>query len=233
MVRILELLDRFLDELRKENPYGLVLKGGTALALHHLNNHRESEDLDFDVDQSNFGEVDAIVSHLTDILDTLVRDGSLGNYEVRKKGFSSTNRYHMNLTYVTHRPFYSKIDIDFVELPEHLDHEDQLRFYSPERMIVSKLLAFKSRKELKDIYDVAHLLKLVKPVSFKKPEKIAELIDDTIDILSEDGLIQSYQQVLGRIDLRFHSLKEKNVNTYIEKTLRNLRAFRNELQRSI
>ena len=48
MTRILEILDRFLDGVRGNNPFRLVLKGGTALSLHHLPGHRESEDLDFD-----------------------------------------------------------------------------------------------------------------------------------------------------------------------------------------
>ena len=69
MVRILEILDKMLDKIRADNPYGLVLKGGTSLALHHLKGHRESEDLDFDVDERKRDEVEKIIevplSHLT------------------------------------------------------------------------------------------------------------------------------------------------------------------------
>lgn len=50
MPRILEILKSILDEIRKSNPFGLILKGGTALAIHHTSGHRESEDLDFDAD---------------------------------------------------------------------------------------------------------------------------------------------------------------------------------------
>jgi predicted nucleotidyltransferase component of viral defense system len=230
-MRILEILDKFLDELRRSNPYGFVLKGGTALALHHLNKHRESEDLDFDVDQQYFGEIDSIIQHLIHILDSLVKEGSLKDYTVRKKGFSSTNRFHMNLSYVTHKTFFSKIDIDFIELPDNLDHEGELLFYSSERLFVGKLLAFLSRKELKDIYDIAHLLKTIKPSSFTKPKKVAVLINDAITILEREGTARSYQRTLTDIDLRFHSLKERNVHAFIEKTLRNLRMFGNELRK--
>ena len=49
MVRIMEILEKIIDQITKENPYGLIFKGGTALSLIHLDHHRESEDLDFDV----------------------------------------------------------------------------------------------------------------------------------------------------------------------------------------
>ena len=51
MTRILEILKEFLEEVEKENPFNLVLKGGTALSLYYLNHHRESEDLDFDTEK--------------------------------------------------------------------------------------------------------------------------------------------------------------------------------------
>ena len=49
MTRLLDILQEFLKELEQDNPYGLILKGGTALAVYHCIGHRESEDLDFDV----------------------------------------------------------------------------------------------------------------------------------------------------------------------------------------
>lgn len=45
MTRTIELLNLYLNNIRGNNPYKLVLKGGTALAVHHLKGHRESEDL--------------------------------------------------------------------------------------------------------------------------------------------------------------------------------------------
>ena len=229
MARITELLDSILQELRKYNPYGLVLKGGTALAIHHLNNHRESEDLDFDIDKKYFEEVEEVAEFIIGILDSVVKKGILKSYEIRKKGLASTSRYHMNLTLVTYKPIYSKIDLDFVELPVNLEYEGELGFYSTERMFVGKLLTYASRKGLKDFYDVSHLLKRVEPASFEKQEKLASLIDKVIDITGEEHLILSYKTTLRNIDLRFYDLKETNLESFIERTIRQMRTFRNEL----
>ena len=44
-MKILGVLKVFCKEVEKDNPFNLVLKGGTALALYYFN-HRESKDLD-------------------------------------------------------------------------------------------------------------------------------------------------------------------------------------------
>ena len=44
---IISLLRELLKEIEKDNPFGLIGKGGTILAIYHLN-HRDSQDLDFD-----------------------------------------------------------------------------------------------------------------------------------------------------------------------------------------
>ena len=56
MTIILTILEEFVKEIEKDNPYKLVIKGGTALSLFYLNHHRESEDLDFDADMSYLKE---------------------------------------------------------------------------------------------------------------------------------------------------------------------------------
>ena len=229
MVRILAILDRILEEIRRENPYGLILKGGTALALHHLNEHRESEDLDFDVGSEFAGSVKAIASYMTDILDGLVEKGFLKNYTVRKQSMTTTNRYHMNITMVTYKRFFTKIDLDFVELPDNMEYEGKLGFYSMERMFVDKLLTFKSRKELKDLYDISHLIQNLKANSFIKPEKLALLIENNLIALDDDTLTISFKKTLGKLDLRFKNLREANVESFTRKAQRDLRIFRNEL----
>ena len=50
MTRLMEILMKIIEEIEKYNPYGLIFKGGTALSILYLNQHRKSEDLDFDVD---------------------------------------------------------------------------------------------------------------------------------------------------------------------------------------
>jgi len=229
MARILKILDSILDEVRKSNPYGLVLKGGTALAVHHTSGHRESEDLDFDADREYLKRVPEIESYIAGILEETVRKGIIQGYEIKKKGFAATDRYHMNILLHTHKPHRTKIDLDFVQLPDNLEHEGELGFYSAERMLVGKLLTYESRRELKDIYDIAHLLRMVEARAFEKREKLAELVGRIIESIRDDALIKSYERLLESIDLRFKNLRSKNVKNFLERTRRDLWVFRNEL----
>ena len=48
MSGVIGILEQFLQEIEKGNPFKLIAKGGTILSLFYLNHHRESEDLDFD-----------------------------------------------------------------------------------------------------------------------------------------------------------------------------------------
>ena len=233
MVRILEILDTILDEIRKDNPYGLVLKGGTALAFHHLEKHRESEDLDFDVDEKYSNQAEDIAKYITEILEKLVNEGIIKSYTIRKMGMASTNRFHMNITLTSYKQFHTKIDLDFVVFPENLEFEGELGFYTAERMFVAKLLTFESRKGLKDLYDISHLLRIIEPGTFGKKEKLGALVGRVVGIVESGNLEQSYGKMLGNIDLRFRNLKEKNVGTFLVKTERDLRKFRNELLKGI
>ncbi len=229
MARILEILDSMLDEVRESNPYGLVLKGGTALALHHTKGHRESEDLDFDADIKYMGRMNEIESYIVEIIEKTVRNGALRGYEIKKKGFASTNRYHMNMVLHTHKAHRTKIDLDFVELPEKMEYEGELGFYTSQRMLVSKLLTYESRKELKDIYDIAHLVRMVNAEDFDEPEKVAGLVERTIEITGDEALVDSYGKLLQRIDLRFKNLRRSGVKGFFKRTRRELRIFRNQL----
>jgi len=229
MTRILEILDSILDHVRRENPYGLVLKGGTALAIHHLNRHRESEDLDFDVPQKYSTRPEDIATFIENILTQLEQDGILTNFEVRKKGMAATDRYHMNLTLVTYKPFFTKIDLDFIELPDNIIYEGELGFYTIERMFVAKLATFKARRELKDLYDIAHLLPKVAPTSFTKPKKVAQLIEDVTLVIEDEELVGSYKRALRELDVRFKNLKPSGMAHFLLKTRRGLKAYKNEL----
>ena len=230
MARILEILDRLLDKVREDNPYGLVLKGGTSLALHHLKGHRESEDLDFDVDENLNVNTEKIVDYIEELLSQMKTEGTISDFKVTKKGMAATNRYHISLIIETYKPFQSKIDLDFVRLPANLEYEGELGFYTKERMFVGKLLTYASRKEFKDLYDIAYLLKTVEPSQFPEPEKLADLVDNVLDVLeNEEGLVKSYKKAFRNVDLRFKNLKENQVTDFIEKTKRDLRTFRNRL----
>lgn len=227
----MEILNIVLDKIREDNPYGLVLKGGTSLTFHHVPGHRESEDLDFDLDSCYRDRAEEIANYLKGLLQDLLEDGEIKEFHISKQGMSSTDRYHMNITIETYKRFQTKIDLDFVTLPEKLEYQGKLGFYTAERMLVAKMLTFTSRREFKDLYDVAHLLRKVEPASFPEPEKLAKLMDEVLQICEDDTLIRSYKKAFRNIDLRFKNLKESQVRTFIEKTKRQLRTFRNQLKK--
>jgi predicted nucleotidyltransferase component of viral defense system len=231
MTRILEILDRFLDGVRENNPFRLVLKGGTALSIHHLLGHRESEDLDFDAPAELRPRNSEIVLYIRDLLEKLKADGVIGGYDIPKAIFSSTERFHMKVILMTHVKYQTKIDLTYRPMPEQFDIEGQLRFYTSERMLVDKLLTFASRGELKDFYDISLLLEKVDTAAFKEPAKLAGLVQKAIERGSVKEAPVDFRDQLRATDLRFRLLKESGVDSFILRTVRNLRRFKNELMR--
>src|SRR3989344_6416255 len=111
MAKILDILNEFLREVEKDNPYKLIGKGGTILSLFYLNRHRESEDMDFDttLERSQSKNIEA---YFISILEQLKTKGLINGYNQGKSGLAATNRYHMNIVLETHKTFHTKIDVD-------------------------------------------------------------------------------------------------------------------------
>jgi len=231
MVRLIDILEELVDGIREDNPFGLVLKGGTALAIHHLPGHRESEDLDFDISIELRPRNSEIVGYLKERLEGLKADGMIEGFETPKAGFASTDRYHMTVLLQTQVRYQTKIDLNYRSMPQDFEKEGQLRFYTSERMFVDKLLTFASRGALKDFYDVSMLLDNVMVKSFSGPEKLAGLVDTVIVKCSDRGMVTLFKRELRATDLRFRHLKESGVEYFVTRSLRNLRRFRNELKR--
>src|SRR3989344_4082594 len=133
MVKILDILQEFLHEVEKDNPYKLIGKGGTILSLLYLNRHRESEDLDFDTSLDR-GQHKNIEAYFISVLENLKGKGLIKSYSKSKSGLAATNRYHMNLILETHKAYHTKIDVDFVEPVKLLKKKGELFYYSMERM---------------------------------------------------------------------------------------------------
>ena len=76
MAKILDILEEFLHEIEKNNPYKLIAKGGTVLSLFYLAHHRESEDLDFDttLDKNQHKNIE---SYFISILERLKNKGAV------------------------------------------------------------------------------------------------------------------------------------------------------------
>jgi predicted nucleotidyltransferase component of viral defense system len=232
MTRIIDILERFLDGLKDDNPFSLVLKGGTALAVHHLPKHRESEDLDFDAPAEFRSKNQEVVRYIKERFEKLKKDGVIKGYDIPKAVFASTDRFHMTVLLMTHVKYQTKIDLTYRSMPEQLEMEGQLRFYTKERMLVDKLLTFSSRGELKDIYDISLLLEKVDAGSFKERIKVAGLVQRAgVRCCAKDTLVD-FRKEMQAADLRFRYLKESGVDSFLTRTVRNLRRFESELRKS-
>jgi len=230
MPRILTILEEFINEIEKDNPYKLIIKGGTALSLFYLNHHRESEDLDFDVDISHLKEYKKIEAYFINILEKLKQKNSIKKFSKGKSGLAATNRYHMKLQLETYKTFNTKIDVDFVEIPKNLNKRGELFFYSPERLFVTKMITFINRKEFKDLYDLAYLIPYINIARFKHNQNVINLIDEFINTILNQDVIRLFKNTFRNVDLRFKDLKEGGVEQFTLKTVRSLRTLRNKLK---
>ena len=229
MTRILSILDEFIKEIQQHNPYKLVLKGGTALSLFYLNRHRESEDLDFDSDISNLKRYKEIEKYFIGILNELKKRHILKHFKLGKSGLASTNRYHMKIELETYKTFQTKIDVDFVKLPNKLERKGKLYFYSKERIFITKMITFINRKEFKDLYDISYLLPRVNINKFIHNLNVVRLIEKLLKIIEREDILKLYKYAFRNVDLRFRDLKQSQVDNFVSKLMRNLRILRNKI----
>lgn len=228
MAKLLDILQEFLKEIEKNNPYKLIGKGGTILSLLYLNRHRESEDLDFDttLERSQYKNIE---SYFISILEQLKLKGIINSYSKGKSGLAATNRYHMNITLETYKIFHTKIDVDFAEPAKSLEKRGELFYYPIERLFIGKLITFISRKEFKDIYDIAYMAPKVDLKVFKNNPNVAKLIDDALKTIENEEIAPLYKKAFRNVDLRFKSLKESEIDSFVQKLIRDLRVLKNKI----
>lgn len=230
MVKILDILKEFLGYVEQDNPFNLVLKGGTALSLYFFN-HRDSEDLDFDAAQNLINKHKEIEKYFVKILENLRQKQTIRGYKINRSGFASTNRYHINLELKTHKTFRTKIDIDFVKLPKKLIKRNNLCLYPIERFFISKALTFNNRGEFKDLYDLSFLIKKVDVSVFEKKQEVILLIQKLVQAIHEKDAKELYKAGFRNADLRFKSLKESGLDSFIQNTTRRLNILSNKLRK--
>ena len=228
MSKMLDILEDFLNEIEKDNPYKMIGKGGTILSLFYLNKHRESEDLDFDttLEKSQYKNIE---SYFILILERLKSKGIIKSYSKGKSGLAATNRYHMNITLETHKTFHTKIDVDFVEPVKSLEKKGKLFYYPVERLFIGKLITFIDRKEFKDIYDVAYMIPKLDLGIFENNPNVAKLIDDAIITIEKEEIVPLYKKAFRNADLRFKFLKESGIEKFVGKLVRDLRVLKNKI----
>ncbi|MBI2671471.1 nucleotidyl transferase AbiEii/AbiGii toxin family protein [Candidatus Woesearchaeota archaeon] len=227
---ILSILEEFLKEIEKHNPYKLIIKGGTALSLFYFNHHRESEDLDFDADIKYLKEHAKIESYFIDILEKLKEKGIIRKFSKGKSGLAATNRYHMKIQLETHKIFYTKIDVDFIKINGELRNKGELFLYLPERLFITKMITFTDRKEFKDLYDISHLISRISIDTFKNNLEVISLIDQAINTILNEDLKKLFKQAFKNVDLGFKNLNESQIDMFNLKILRNLRVLKNKLR---
>lgn len=229
MAKIMDILNEFLHEIEKDNPYKLIGKGGTILSLFYLNRHRESEDMDFDttLERIQFKNIEA---YIISILEKLKTKGIINSYSKGKSGLAATNRYHINITLETYKTFHTKIDVDFVEPAKSLEKKGKLFYYPIERLFIGKMITFVDRREFKDIYDIAHMIPKVDLKIFKDNPNVAKLIEDVLKNIEKEDIVPLYKKAFRNVDLKFKSLRESEVQSFVQKLVKDLRVFRNKIQ---
>ena len=231
MAKIVDILNEFLREIEKDNPYKLIGKGGTILSLFYLSRHRESEDLDFDttLERSQSKNIEA---YFISILEQLKAKGLINSYSKGKSGLAATNRYHMNIALETYKTFHTKIDVDFVESAKSLEKKGEFLYYPIERLFIGKLITFINRKEFKDVYDIAHMISKVDLKVFNDNQNVAKLIDDALKTIETEDIVSLYKKAFRNVDLRFKSLKASEIGSFVETLVKDLRVLRNKIRRT-
>ncbi len=217
---IISLLRELLKEIENDNPLDLIGKGGTILAIYHLN-HRDSQDLDFDCLAKNKDK--DFEAYFKSIFDRVTEKHKL-KYEVTKASFSGTGRFHMGVIFSTYKDLpQTKMEINFIDrLPEDLVTLKEFKFYSLEHLFFQKLKASADRGEIKDLIDIGSALKSKEPTldskKLKKYEDIFGLIDkaiSTIEKLEQDP--KGWKEEFTTTKLKF-DINEKNFPQFIKKT---------------
>ena len=230
MAKIMEVLKAFCKEIEKENPFGLILKGGTALALYHFN-HRLSEDLDFDVDISLRKDYQKLEEYFKRIFDQLQQQKLIVEYRITKSDFAATNRFHLKVELKTAKTYYSKIDLDFIELPTLVEKMGELKIYPLERMFIGKSIAFVNRKEFKDLYDLAYLTPKIAPEKITKKKEVAKLLQRVINTAQTQDTATLFRLAFRNVDLKFKDIKESKIDEFVAATIQKIRKVISTLNR--
>ncbi len=225
----MEVLGAFCKEVEKENPFGLILKGGTALALYRFN-HRESEDLDFDVDISLKKDLHRLEAYFKTIFDHLRQQKLITEYRITKSQLAATNRFHLKVELQTAKTYYSKIDLDFIELPSLVETRGELKIYPFERMFISKSLAFVQRKEFKDLYDLSYLAPKIALEKIVKKKEVAELLQRVITTAQNHDTASMFKLAFRNADLKFKNIQLSKIDEFVAAAIQKIRKIQRALQ---
>jgi predicted nucleotidyltransferase component of viral defense system len=236
MIRnILSVLREILKEIEKNNPYNLIGKGGTILAIYHLN-HRDSQDLDFDCLIKNKNE--DFESYFKSIFDKVIKNHKL-SYEISKTSISSKERFHLKVIFKTYKDLPpTKMEINFIDnLPDDLMELGKMKFYPLEHLFFQKLKASSSRGEIKDLIDIGFALKSKSPkLDYNKLDKYPEIAGlickaiSTIERLEKNP--KGWKDEFASTDLKF-VITEKKFPMFLKNTKDGLYQLKNALMKKM
>ena len=135
----------------------------------------------------------------------------------------------MKLELETYKIFQTKIDVDFVDLPENLEQKGELYLYTKERIFITKMVTFVNRREFKDLYDISKLLPLIEIKNFIHNKNVADLAEHAIEKMGEEDIMRLYKSAFRNADLRFKDLKQAQLDAFVSKLIRDLRIFKNKI----
>ena len=230
---IISLLREILKEIEKDNPYDLIGKGGTILAIYHLN-HRDSQDLDFDCLTKNKDK--DFETYFKLIFDKVTKEHKL-KYRVKKTSFSRIGRFHMNVIFSTYKDLpTTKMEVNFTDrLPDDLITLGEIKFYPLEHLFFQKLKATIDRREIKDLIDIGSALKSKEPMLDHKKLKVYEnaivLIDGAISVIENlEKNPKEWKGELATTELKF-DINEKNFLQFMNKTKTELHKLKNYIKK--
>ena len=228
---IISLLRELLKEIEKDNPLGLIGKGGTILAVYHLN-HRDSQDLDFDCLAKNKDK--NFEAYFKSIFDRVTEKHKL-KYKVNKISFSRTGRFHMGVIFSTYKDLpQTKMEINFIDtLPDDLITFGEFKFYSLEHLFFQKLKTSASRGEIKDLIDIGSALKSKEPIldgkKLRKYGDIVGLIDKSISTIEKlEQNPRGWKEEFATTKIKF-DINKKNFPKFIKITKTELFKLKNLL----
>ena len=227
----MDILEKIVEHIEKGNPYDLIFKGGTALSMIYLNHHRESEDLDFDVDIKYLQDYNGIQHYFIGIFNKLKDQGYIEDYKLGKTGLATTNRFHMKVQFSMYKRFQTKIDLDFVQPSGKLNHQGELLIYSLERLFISKIIAFTERQDFKDFIDISYMLPKIDLSIYENKNELAIILQKLVDSIEEKSLVKRFNSILQNVDLKIRDFRRSDLTNLVSKTLRGLRAAINILRR--
>ena len=79
------------------------------------------------------------------------------------------------------------------------------------------------------MYDLAHIIPRLDLKVFIGNPNVSKLIGDTVKTIEGEDIVPLYKKAFRNVDLRFKSLKESEIENFVNKLVRDLRVVGNKI----